>query len=260
MWHHCNGAQSFPCGVGNITDKPGEYYLRLLIRGLKGCAFANSNIFHWQDLFFRLDFNYLCLSSVNTIITVQISHILYTSDSKVSDNHLIMTLSDITPDDSKLSYTLVKYILAVHNKVRQRISRENKTSLNWCCLLIKHRQVRRHLQAQWWWRHQMETFSALLAICTVNSPISGEFTTQRTVTRSFGVFFDLRMNERLSKHLRDWWLETTSRPLWRQSNEWWLRSGTIYIRNLNIKQFCITIHVFSFGLGKFWMYILLNKC
>ena len=26
-----------------------------------------------------------------------------------------------------------------------------------------------------WWRHQMETFSALLAICTGNSPVTGEF-------------------------------------------------------------------------------------
>ena len=42
-----------------------------------------------------------------------------------------------------------------------------------------------------WWRHQMETFSALLAICAGNSPVPGEFPAQRPVTRSFGVFFDL---------------------------------------------------------------------
>ena len=34
-----------------------------------------------------------------------------------------------------------------------------------------------------WWRHQMETFSALLAICAGNSPVPGEFPTQRPVTR-----------------------------------------------------------------------------
>ena len=49
-----------------------------------------------------------------------------------------------------------------------------------------------------WWRHQMETFSALLAICAGNSPVTDEFPTQRPVTRSFDVFFDLRMNKRLS--------------------------------------------------------------
>ena len=35
-----------------------------------------------------------------------------------------------------------------------------------------------------WWRHQMETFSALLAICAGNSPATGEVPTQRPVTRS----------------------------------------------------------------------------
>ena len=40
-----------------------------------------------------------------------------------------------------------------------------------------------------WWRHQMETKSALLALCAGNSQISGEFPSQRPVTRSFGVFF-----------------------------------------------------------------------
>ena len=42
-----------------------------------------------------------------------------------------------------------------------------------------------------WWRHQMETFSALLAICSGNSPVPGVFPVRRPVTRSFDVFFDL---------------------------------------------------------------------
>ena len=50
-----------------------------------------------------------------------------------------------------------------------------------------------------WKCHQMETFSALLVISARNPPITGEFPTQRPVTRSFAVFFDLRLNERLSK-------------------------------------------------------------
>ena len=52
----------------------------------------------------------------------------------------------------------------------------------------------------------METFSALLAICAGNSPVSGEFPAQRPVTRSFEVFFDLHLVKRLSKHSRGWWL------------------------------------------------------
>ena len=45
----------------------------------------------------------------------------------------------------------------------------------------------------------METFSALLAICAGNSPATGELPAQRPVTRSFGVFFDLRLNKLLNK-------------------------------------------------------------
>ena len=35
-----------------------------------------------------------------------------------------------------------------------------------------------------WWRHQMEAFSALLALCVGNSPVTGEFSSQRPVTRT----------------------------------------------------------------------------
>ena len=69
-----------------------------------------------------------------------------------------------------------------------------------------------------WWRHQMETISALLAICAGNSPVTGEFSTQRPVTRSFDIFFDLRLNKRLSKLWWGLWVETPSRPLWRCCN------------------------------------------
>ena len=55
------------------------------------------------------------------------------------------------------------------------------------------------LRAIPWWRHQMEIFSALLAICAGNSQIPGEFPAQRPVAWSFDVFFDLRLNKRLSK-------------------------------------------------------------
>ena len=68
------------------------------------------------------------------------------------------------------------------------------------------------------WRHQMETFSALLVICEGNSPVTGEFPSQRPVTRCFDVFFDLRLNKRLLKQSWDWWFETSSRSLWRHCN------------------------------------------
>ena len=69
-----------------------------------------------------------------------------------------------------------------------------------------------------WWRHQMETLSALLTICAGNSPVPGKSPTQRPVTRCFDVFFDLRLNKRLSKQSWGWWFETPSRPLLRHRN------------------------------------------
>ena len=55
------------------------------------------------------------------------------------------------------------------------------------------------------WRNQMETFSALLALCAGKSPVTGEFPSQRPATRSFDVFFDLRLNKRLSNQSRRRW-------------------------------------------------------
>ena len=65
----------------------------------------------------------------------------------------------------------------------------------------------------------MEIFSALLAICAGNSLVTGEFPAQRPVTRSFDVFFDLRLNKRLSKQSWCWWFETPSHPLWCHCND-----------------------------------------
>ena len=69
------------------------------------------------------------------------------------------------------------------------------------------------------WRHQMERFSALLALCAGYSPVTGEFPAQRPVKRSFDVFFDLRLNKRFSKQSWGWWYETPSRSLWRHCND-----------------------------------------
>ena len=62
-------------------------------------------------------------------------------------------------------------------------------------------------------------------IFRVTGPLCWEFTgpcefpTQRPVTRSFDVFFDLRLNKRLSEQPWGWWVETPSWSLWRQCND-----------------------------------------
>ena len=56
-------------------------------------------------------------------------------------------------------------------------------------------------------------------------PLCGEFTgpgdfpAQRPVTRSFDVFFDLRLNKRLGKQLWGWWFETPLWSLWHLCND-----------------------------------------
>ena len=76
-----------------------------------------------------------------------------------------------------------------------------------------------------WWRHQMETFPRYWSFVRgihrspLNSPDRGP------VTRSFDIFFDLRLNKWLSKPSRRWWFETPSRSVWRHCNVIDLLSG-----------------------------------
>ena len=58
------------------------------------------------------------------------------------------------------------------------------------------------------------TFSASLVLCERNPPVIGGFPPQRPVTLSFDVFFDLRLNKRLSKRSRRCWFEAPSRRHW----------------------------------------------
>ena len=59
---------------------------------------------------------------------------------------------------------------------------------------------------------------ALQAICAGISPVTGEFPAQRPVTRTFDVFFNLRLNKRMSEQWWGWWFETPSRSLWHHCN------------------------------------------
>ena len=66
---------------------------------------------------------------------------------------------------------------------------------------------------------QMETFSASLVLCTGNSPVTGEFPSQRPITRSFDAFFALHVNKRLSTQSRCLWFETPSHSFWRHCGD-----------------------------------------
>ena len=73
------------------------------------------------------------------------------------------------------------------------------------------------------WRLPMETFSALLALCAGNSPVTDEFPSQRPVTRNFVVFLDSHLNNGWANNL----FERLSCSLWRHCNVfvWYDRPG-----------------------------------
>ena len=62
-------------------------------------------------------------------------------------------------------------------------------------------------------------------IFRVTDPLCGEFTGDRTVTRSIDVYFYLRLNKRSRKQSWGWWFETPSRSLWRHRNGKWILSA-----------------------------------
>ena len=93
--------------------------------------------------------------------------------------------------------------------------------MNTVSILQKVRSAIHVLLSQFWshddvikWKHFPRYWPFVRGIhrSPVNSPH------KRPVTRSFDIYFDLRLNKRLSKQSRCWWLETPSRSLWRHRN------------------------------------------
>ena len=106
--------------------------------------------------------------------------------------HVKLTMT-FTEDTNHLMHLITSLFCKVHGNMTSR--HETVT------VLLK-------ISVDPWWRHQMETLSALLATCAGISPITGVFPRQRPVTRSFEVFFDWRLHTRLSKQSWGWWSET----------------------------------------------------
>ena len=93
----------------------------------------------------------------------------------------------------------------------------------WCWRWIEAGKNTDHFKLCWYNQLSMMTslngnIFRVTGHCAVISPVPGEFPAQRPVTRNFDIFFDLRLNKRLSKQSRCWWFETPSRPLWRHRN------------------------------------------
>ena len=125
------------------------------------------------------------------------------------------------------SHEIILKIVVHEYQIHELIYKNEKVEQLGCILLLHYSTdfqlpgqplFDRCIFHQAWWRHQMETFSTLLALYAGNSLVTGEFPAQRPVTRSFEVFFDLSLNKQLCKHSRGWWFETPSHSLWRHSN------------------------------------------
>ena len=103
-------------------------------------------------------------------------------------------------------------------------------------------------------------------IFRVTGPLCGEFTghfpSQRSVTRSFDVFFDLCRNKRLNKHLWGWWFGTPSRPLWRHSNVIIFLSTGYGCTNcpLALTSLHHTLHRWTNARGAIWRQVICNQC
>ena len=130
-------------------------------------------------------------------------------------------------------YWLIRKCIIVFQKRHTMTVQQMKDFVSNDLKDLKSQQKSLALRKWWeltWWRHQMETFSALLFLCAGNSPVTGEFPSQRPVMCSFDVFFDLHLNKRFSKQWWGWWFGTPSHPLWRHCNEW----KTLLLKNHQI--------------------------
>ena len=97
------------------------------------------------------------------------------------------------------------------------------------------------------------TFRATGRMCG-NSPVTGDFPSQRPVTRSFDVLFDLRLNKQLSKQSRRRWFKTPSFSLWRHCHVWkflfiyWNFNEICLLSSINSKSALVQI-MFIYRLG-----------
>ena len=95
-----------------------------------------------------------------------------------------------------------------------------------------------------------------------NSPVTGEFPSQRPVTRSFDVCFDLRLNKRLSKHrdatdLRCHHAHYDVTVIWRELTVWWWEPTVFFMSMFRVH--CSQVGVLTWGYWGFSMPCLLSR-
>ena len=166
------------------------------------------------------------MCSVETIIHVYVDKLIVEIANITRISNRLTTIPTLSPcsGSGRTWPAAIRFGMVVYG--RNLIFHVNSVMLCICCVLWRAYDspfASVDKVSMPWLRPQMEIFSALLALCAGNSSVTAEFPAQRPVTRGFGVFFDLRLNKRLSKQSWRWWFETPSCLLWRYCN------GTICI-------------------------------
>ena len=142
-----------------------------------------------------------------TMITSQTRHLGFSANTgEVSKCNWVYHIIRKMPSRNSL-------VMEVHRHHRNKTTQVSRAWNVWRATYthdFRHRfiQIKQNGNAKSWWRHEMKTFSASLAPCSGNSPVTGEFPSQRPGTQSFDVFFGLRLNKRFSKQSRRRWSET----------------------------------------------------
>ena len=109
---------------------------------------------------------------------------------------------------SAVDFSLCKNFMKCYNITQTTIAViHSANNVKYICKTLVFAYVTSRLALPPLWRLQMETFPALLALCVGNSPVTGEFPSQRPMTRSFDVLYDLRPNK--SKQPCGWWFGMT---------------------------------------------------
>ena len=138
----------------------------------------------------------------------------------------------------------------LHDKIESRLVTHMSVSNKVLPILLRNKMkvIIRTIGSPWW-RHQMEPFFALLALCEGNSPVTGEFPSLMPVTLTFGVFLDLRLNKWLSKPSRRRWFETPSRHYdvivmhWTNLALIWI----VYVASWKVQSGCSLLCKYNYG-------------
>ena len=150
-----------------------------------------------------------------------------------------------------------------------RYDLKNMPPWPWTTAYISHSQFLIFLSQCTLMTSSIGTFSALLVICAGNCLVTDNFPAQRPVTRSFDVFFDVRLNDRLIEQSWGRWFEMPSRLSWGHCNArmWCSDDATshdtflAYKRKIQIISFHLPVWIWAFTAGRvIWLQWARRNC